>query len=168
MNRWGDEWTGRWVDGRTDRIFPCILQDILYPPFVIDLSSSNLPLPPCVPDEVATNSTTDQQRASKRPKLEEAPLPPVPPVPEPTITLPPNWNMAKDAKGKCYYYNSVTRKAQWYPPALGKGSGEGTTKEGSKQREEEKAMLATAGPSKTLHSNAGEVGAECCKVNVYQ
>lgn len=38
-------------------------------------------------------------------------------LPSPPIRLPPNWKVAKDGAGKCYYYHAITRKTQWDPPA---------------------------------------------------
>ena len=38
-------------------------------------------------------------------------------------TLPVNWKMARDAKGKPYYYHVITRKTQWEVPV---SSDEGT------------------------------------------
>ena len=39
-----------------------------------------------------------------------------PPESQATPTLPHNWKMAKDPKGKPYYYHVITRKTQWDVP----------------------------------------------------
>ena len=121
------------------------------------------------PDEAPTESGADEkaqeQQQQQRPttskrttQAEEPPPPPAPPVPEPTVTLPPNWKMAKDAEGKYYYYHSVTRKTQWDPPSPGGGSGEGTGEGASEEKgeEEEDRKSMTAGPSRTSLSDLGE------------
>ena len=73
-------------------------------------------IPPLYSDEVATDADDAQQQqlsTAKRSEAEEPPPPPAPPEPEPTITLPPNWKMAKDAEGilfDCYpsfWFNSI-------------------------------------------------------------
>jgi histone-lysine N-methyltransferase SETD2 len=46
--------------------------------------------------------------------------PPPPPLPKSSKDkkrkLPPNWKMAKNDKGKVYYYHKITKKSQWHFP----------------------------------------------------